>query len=648
MRIALPFPRSRGDRPDAPRVAQGKRPRGQRLGLLLAGLVLLLAGSLYAWRAQATPSAPSISVPVTVGDLAVQIESSGNIQPARAVDLAFQTTGQIKEVLVEPGDLVQAGQALARLDDLDLRMQVQQAEADLKTAEARLNKATNGEATPLDLAAAQSKLQAAEAQLQKTRTGERTPADLRQAVASLQAARARLDALKNPTPDKLSAAQLQLRQARTTLTTASDSLSSAKTGAEHELARATQSLRQAQASYSTALQNWQSVQETGRDPYNPTMTDASGKAKPNKLNDAERQRYYEAFVQAEAALHSAESAVAQAQVNFDTARQKEASEVPQAEATVEDAQRQLDALLHPSQASLAGAEAEVASAQAQLDKLRQGGSAADISAAQAQVEQARIDLERLSAPAAASEIAAAEAGVAQARADLDAAKTDLAQATLTAPFAGTVATVNMTAGGLAGSTATVELVDTSALHVDINLSEIDLPKVKPGQPATITFEALPDTTLTGTVESIAPTATSGQSVVSYLIRVRFEPGTADVRVGMSADVSVEVERHAGVVQAPSRAITSNGPVKTVQVLYGKQHTPVTIQVETGASNGAMTEIVKCVDTGKQCLRAGDQLAVNLPTDEAQGSSSGDKMQFFAAPAGGPPGGAGKQIIISGP
>ena len=49
-----------------------------------------------------------------------------------------------------------------------------------------------------------------------------------------------------------------------------------------------------------------------------------------------------------------------------------------------------------------------------------------------------------------------------------------------------------------------------------------------------------------TAKKIAPTATSGQSVVTYLVRVRFEPGTAGVRLGMSADVSVEVERVSSV------------------------------------------------------------------------------------------------------
>jgi HlyD family secretion protein len=613
-------------------------------------MVALLAIGLAIWRARfAAGPAPTIAVPITVGDLTVQVESSGSVRPARTVDLPFQVGGQVAQVLVKPGDQVRAGQPLARLNDQNLQLQVRQAQADLKAAEARLSKARNGAATPLDLAAAESKLQAAQAQLQKTRAGAGTAADIRQAQANLQAAQLRLDSLKNPAPAKISAAQLDLSQARTALATSRDSLSAAKTSAEQDLNRATQSLHQAQAGYSTALQNWQYVQESGRDPYSPTTTDSNGKAKPNKLNGAERRKYYEAFAQAEAALHSAESAVAQAQVNFDTARQREAAEAPQAEAAVANAQQQLDALLHPDQASLAGAQAEVAAAQAQLDKLRQGGTAADVSAAQAQVDQAIIDRERLSAPAAAADIAAAEAALTQAQTQLDAANTKLAQATLAAPFAGTVAVVNVTAGGVAGSAAAVTLVDLSALHVDVEVSESELPKVKPGQRASITFEALPDITLNGVVESIAPTPTSGQSVVTYLVQVRFDPGAAGVKVGMSADLSIEVERHAGVLQAPSRAISASGPIKTVQVLYGPDQTPVTIQVETGASNETMTEIVKCTDTGAQCLRASDRLAVSLPSgDESGAPSGGGQTQFFAAPAGAAPGGKIERVVIGGP
>src|SRR5262249_10908238 len=240
--------------------------------------------------------------------------------------------------------------------------------------------------------------------------------------------------------------------------------------------------------------------------------------------------------------------------------------------------------------------------------------------------------------AASADITAAEADVAQAQAELDAAKLKLANATLTAPFAGTVAVVAIIPGSTAGAgTAAVTLVDMTAPHIDVNVNHGDIGRGRVGQPVSITFEALPNVTLAGTVESIATTATAGQNVVTYLVQVRFDPGDAAVKIDMSADVSIEVERHPKVLQVPSRAIKSAGGEKTVQVLYGADQTPVTVRVQTGATNGAMTEIVSCLDIGKQCLREGDRVVLNLPSGTASGGPDGNGDFTVAAP--GPSGGA---------
>ena len=158
------------------------------------------------------------------------------------------------------------------------------------------------------------------------------------------------------------------------------------------------------------------MQDTGRDPVNPSNTNAQGKSVPNTLNDAQRQQYYDAFVQAEAALHSAEDGVTQAQIAYDSARQKEAADVPLAEQQLADAQRQLDALQHPTPQKLAAAEAKLAQAQAQLSQLS-GGTANDVAVSQSTVEQRQAALDALMAPPAAQDLAQAEANVAQAEAE---------------------------------------------------------------------------------------------------------------------------------------------------------------------------------------------------------------------------------------
>jgi len=130
-------------------------------------------------------------------------------------------------------------------------------------------------------------------------------------------------------------------------------------------------------------------------------------------------------------------------------------------------------------------------------------------------------------------------------------------------------------------------------------------------------------------------------VVTYLVQVQFNPGKLPVKVGMSANADIQVEQHEGVLQVPNRAIKSQGPVKTLQVLYGKTQTPINVPVRTGATNGTMTEVVGCLETGNQCLREGDKVAMELPgvqDSSTGGPGMGDTM-FISGPAkGGGPGG----------
>ncbi len=97
MRIAIPFPRKGGGTPDAPQMARRKRPTAIQIGVALAGLAILLTIGLAVWRTRfAIVSAPTIAVPIIVGDLTVEVESSGSVRPARTVDLPFQVSGQVE------------------------------------------------------------------------------------------------------------------------------------------------------------------------------------------------------------------------------------------------------------------------------------------------------------------------------------------------------------------------------------------------------------------------------------------------------------------------------------------------------------------------------------------------------------------------
>jgi HlyD family secretion protein len=551
---------------------------------LLLGAIAVLVAGIGVWRVQAraavVPQAPVGTV--TRGDLDITVEGSGTVQPARSVNLPFQSPGQVREVLVKAGDHVKAGQALARLDNRNLELQVQQAAANLKEAQAKLDVARKGAATPEDLQQGQAQIQAAEAALEKARAGNSTPADIKNAEAGLAAAQARLQETiqGNATPADIAAAQAQVRSAQANLQ-------------KVQIGTVTPAdIAAAQAQIRGALANLQKVQ-TGKATA-AEIAIAQAQVDQAKANLAKLQQ----------GPSKAEIAAAQAQVDLANANL----------AKVKQGGTQTD---------IAIARDAVAQAQAQLDKAHQGGSPAEVAQAQAQLEQIRATVAKLTAPSTQSDISTAEAGVAQARAQLDAARLDLDHATLVAPFDGVVSAVGVVPGAVAtAQTSAVTVDDRSSLHIDVNMSESDVARVETGQPVKLTFDAIPGAVVAGVVDSIAPTATVQQNVVTYLVQVRFDPASTPVKLGMSATADITVQRVKNAVLVPNRAIQTQGRDRSVRVLYGNRQVPVVVNVETGASNGTLTEITGCTDTNGQCLREGDRLALNATTAPTRNPQTG--------------------------
>ncbi len=85
-------------------------------------------------------------IPVRYGDLVNQVSTNGNLTFPNRETLTFGSQGTIAEVLVEEGQRVVAGQALAALDGTtlaSLNQSVAQARVDLQTAEDALDELKN-------------------------------------------------------------------------------------------------------------------------------------------------------------------------------------------------------------------------------------------------------------------------------------------------------------------------------------------------------------------------------------------------------------------------------------------------------------------------------------------------------------------------
>jgi HlyD family secretion protein len=466
---------------------------------LLAALVAtgLAACGAAPSSAQQAPAAQATSAPVptaapvvvpTAAPIDLGVSGSGEVKAAQDADLVFLSQGTVAEVKIAEGDAVKKGDLLAILDLRPFDQQLHQAEAGLATAQAQ-QAALHESPKAADAAAARAQLQQAQAALDAVKQGPKDP-DRAQGQAGLNAAQVNVQATR-------------------------DKLSLAKTSAESQVQQAALALTQAQANYSQARDNWQRAQDNDKDPINPSKgKDANGKDIPNKLNDAQRQSYYTAFVQAEAALHQAEQALQLAQAAYANARQDEVS-------------------------GIQAAEQQLAQAQAAVDKLNLPPDSAQLAAAQAGIAQARAAQAKLQPDPTDSQKAIASSGVAQAEAALELARLNREHAELHAPFDGVVAAVNIDPGdpSATGSEPAIKVVDVSTLHVDAQISDIDIGKVQIGQAAEIHVDALPEQVFKGKVSYVAPTATTVGTIRTYLVRVSID-NQSGLRAGMSARVDL--------------------------------------------------------------------------------------------------------------
>ena len=183
----------------------------------------------------------------------------------------------------------------------------------------------------------------------------------------------------------------------------------------------------------------------------------------------------------------------------------------------------------------------------------------DLERAQAQYDAARAQIS-----GAESQLQAGQAQLAQARAGLKQAQADAAQAevafedtVLSARIDGRIGNKTAQVGQFVGAgTRLMTVVPLQSLYLSANFKETQLGRMRPGQPARIEVDALPGTTLHGTVESISPgtgsqfallppqnaTGNFTKVVQRIPVRIRIE---ADARTrtilvpGMSVEVTVD-------------------------------------------------------------------------------------------------------------
>ncbi len=199
-----------------------------------------------------------------------------------------------------------------------------------------------------------------------------------------------------------------------------------------------------------------------------------------------------------------------------------------------------------------------------------------------------------------SALRTAQAQLDQAQVSLEQAQRNIEKAKIVAPFDGIVNTVNFSFGDTAGTNAAaVTIVDLATLQIKVTLAEVDIAKVKTGQTAQLTLDALTGKTYSAQVQTVAPVGTVTQGVVNYPVTLVVQNVDGAIKPGMTANAAIVVERRENVLMIPNRAVRTQGNQRTVTVLFKDEQ--ITTPISVGLANDSFVEVTNGLQEGDVVL-----------------------------------------------
>lgn len=225
--------------------------------------------------------------------------------------------------------------------------------------------------------------------------------------------------------------------------------------------------------------------------------------------------------------------------------------------------------------------------------------------------------------------------------------------TITAPMSGVVSNLNIAQGltisgnsqsssstgsTTSSSSSNSQTIGTITLEdgmpqISVNLTEIDVVKVKAGQKATLTLDALPDKTFTGKVSAVNTNGSVSSGVTTYPTTITFDTTVDTIYPNMAVNATIITDVKSNVILVPSGAVQTLNGESSVRVMRNGEVTSVSVEV--GESNDTQSEIISGINEGDTVVtgQTNTSSASNGATSPFGGTGFGGRSGL-GAPAGG--------------
>ncbi len=527
------------------------------------------------------------------------ISVTGQVKAAEDVDLAFEKSGKVAKVYFKVGDNVKSGQILVSLENASSAGQLSQAKAGVQSAEAQLKQY-------------QATLDQQNAKLNELKSGTRTETinidktKITSAENSVTDAQTNLSNVENQAelslenlylqiPDVLQSAYLYAENALNSETSAmtkdEDSqypqLTFGVTDYQIELDAGSK-----RKSAGEALNKFQN--ELASLPVDAESLDAQMN---NSIDELTTIRTFLSRLQDALGVSTLDSTtLATYQSNVKTAW----TNVNTAISNINSQKQSISAQIVLNENNVATAQAKVNEANNTLEALKSqllldqaGPTSQEIAAQEAQVRSAEAN------------VAYQKSRISEAKANLSVTYADYVKAYLKAPFDGLVSKMDAKVGEIV-SGSVVSMISQAKFELEASLPEADVAKVKVGDKAKVTFDALgTDEIFDTTLSSIDPAEEVIDGVATYKIRLEFASDDTRLKSGMSANIDIIGDKREGVIAVLARSIIKKDAENYVRILNGEKVSEVKVTLGLRGTDGYV-EIIDGIKEGDKVINFSEE------------------------------------------
>lgn len=616
----------------------------KRIWIAIIVIGILAIGGLI-WAANRPKPVELVTDAVVKGRLTQTVEASGELESIDEVDLSFDISGTLDEILVAVDDEVQAGQELAKLKTDELQADVDRAGQAVVSAQARVDERLAG-STSQAVSVAQAGVAVAEARLASAKVDwQNRENDLSNTIVATASAVSEAEVRVKTAEDTLTNTRLQNIQTleeleedlisvlnnnmisvRSALSDADEVLGIDNSVANNDFENVLGVLN------STALVNAQNAYRKAKGSRDRAEAKVYGLNTESVAGDLDEAVYFTqvALLDAQSTLLYTRQTLDGTTAGTTTFTDAELSalkaSIDLARTDIQSAQTSVQSqlqLIDSTEISNTTAETSAVNA---LNSARQALTSAIASkssqiaagesavrASQAQIEvsetdllQAEANLQQVLAGPRAVDVASLQADVRRARADLDSSEARLKKATIVSPISGWITDLKYSVGeqvSVAQPMVVVQSLDNN-FRILADISESDIAKVALQDTVEITFDAFGnDVRVPATVEKIDPAEKLIEGVVYYQVDVRLAQSVAPIglKPGMSADLEILTADLADVLIVPQRSVLERADgQKYVRVPGGDLF--VEKDVITGLrGDGGKVEIKKGLNEGEEVI-----------------------------------------------